>query len=292
MIVTRFKYPLEPNLVKKIDLMIQRCNGDRGKKDNVLICEGDEGEGKTTLSIAIAYYVSEQTGREFSEKNVFFDINKLMEYAQSTEGKIIIWDEPAFQALSTDWATEAVRNITRLLMTARKKRHFFIFNLTKFYKFNEYIVVDRPMGFIHVYSRNNREAGRFIYIRKKFLEDLWRDYKISKKRSYKIYGSKKVRGTFPDILNPDYANNVLSEFDMDAYESKKDEAIASIGKKKENKQQTKWKNQRDKLIIFIKNRMNLKYTEMEKEFKKDGIDDIDMEMARRAFRRHRDRDSL
>ncbi len=284
MIVTRFKYPLEDNLVNKIDLMIQRCNGNRGKKDNVLICEGSEGEGKTTMSIAIAYYVSEQTGREFSEKNVFFDVNELMRYAQSTEGKIIIWDEPAFQALSTDWASEAVKNITRLLMTARKKRHFFIFNLTKFYKFNEYIVVDRPMGFIHVYSRNNIKSGRFVYIRKKFLEDLWRDYKVSKKRNYKLYASKKVRGTFPDILNPKYPNNVLSEFDNDAYENKKDEAIAGIGKKKDSKQSEKWMKQRDELVVFIKNRLGLKFTEMEKEFKKVGINDLNMETLRRVYR--------
>lgn len=68
MIVTRFKYPLEKNLVPKIDLMIKRCITNKGKKDNLLLCEGAEGEGKTTLSIAIAYYVSEQTGRKFSEK--------------------------------------------------------------------------------------------------------------------------------------------------------------------------------------------------------------------------------
>lgn len=285
MIVTRFKYPLEDNLVNKIDLMIQRCNGKRGKKDNVLICEGAEGEGKTTLSIAIAYYVAEQSGREFSEKNVFFDVNELMRYAQTTEGKIIIWDEPAFQALSTDWASEAVKNITRLLMTARKKRHFFIFNLTKFYKFNEYIVVDRPMGLIHVYSRNNIQSGRFIYIRKKYLEDLWRDYRVSKKRNYKVYASKIVRGTFPDILNPKYANNVLSEFDNDSYEAKKDEAIASIGKKKDSKQSEKWMKQRDELIVYFKNKLKLPYTEMEKDLIKNGITDIGMETIRRVYRR-------
>lgn len=292
MIVTRFKYPLEDNLVKKIDLMVQRCNGDRGKKDNVLICEGSEGEGKTTMSIAIAYYVAEQTGREFSEKNVFFDVNDLMKYAQSTDEKIIIWDEPAFQALSTDWASEAVKNITRLLMTARKKRHFFIFNLTKFYKFNEYIVVDRPMAMIHVYSRNNIKSGRFIYIRKKFLEDLWKDYRISKKRNYKVYASKIVRGTFPDILNPKYANNVLSEFDNDAYELKKDEAIASIGKKKDSNQSEKWMKQRDELIVYFKNKLELPYTEMEKDLIKNGITDIGMETMRRVCRRSKMGDSL
>ena len=85
MIVTKFKYPLEANLVKKIDLMIKRCDPKGSKKDAVLLIEGGEGEGKTTLSIALAYYISEKSGRDFGEKHVFFDIEKMIEYAQSTE---------------------------------------------------------------------------------------------------------------------------------------------------------------------------------------------------------------
>ena len=238
--VTRFNYPLETNLLPKLDLMIKRCTDKKVKRDSVLIIEGAEGEGKTTFSVAIAYYVSEKTGIPFGAENVFFDIEKLIKFAQSTEGQIIIWDEPALQALSTDWASVVVRNLTRLLMMARKKRHFFIFNITKFYKFNEYVVVDRPVAMIKVYSRKNIYAGRFVYIRKKNLEPLWRDYRFSKKRNYKKYGSKKVRGSFPDVLSEKYKYNVLSEFDIDLYEKNKDDAIMSIGveKKKEIKNTT------------------------------------------------------
>lgn len=282
--VTRFQYPLEDSLVKKLDLMIVRCDGKKNKKDNVLICEGGEGEGKTTLSIAIAYYVSEKTKREFGEPQVFFDVDKLMKYAQSTEKKIIIWDEPAFQALSTDWASEAVRNITRLLMTARKKRHFFIFNLTKFYKFNEYIVVDRPMALIHVYSRKNVESGRFVYIPRKSLENLWSDYRTSKRRSYGKYASREARGTFPDILNPKYANNVLAEFDIDAYEDRKDEAISNIGSKKDSGRAARWINQRDMLIVWMRDGLKMKYTDMGRLMRKLGIPDLKMEAIRAICR--------
>ncbi len=248
MIVTRFKYPLEANLVKKLDLMIERCGNQGSKKDTVLLCEGAEGEGKTTLSIAIAYYVAEQTGREFNVARVFFDVDKMIEFAQSTEKQIIIWDEPALQALSTDWASSAVKNLTRLLMMARKKQHFILINMTKFYKFNEYVVVDRPMALIHVYSRKNIQSGRFMYIRKKCLEPLWRDYRFRKVRSYKKYSSKAIRGTFPDILNPKYKNNVLSEFDNDTYEKEKDAAIMEIGKVEKKDKKVEWRI--DRLIKF------------------------------------------
>jgi len=241
--VTRFNYPLEASLITKIDLMISRCSPKGAKKDAVLLIEGAEGEGKTTLSIALAYYVSEQTGRKFDESRVFFDVEKMIEYAQTTEKQIIIWDEPALQALSTDWASSAVKNLTRLLMMARKKQHFILINITKFYKFNEYVVVDRPLALIHVYSRKNLYSGRFMYVKKKYLEPLWREYRFKKVRSYKKYASKKVRGTFPDILNPKYKNNVLSEFDVTSYDKNKDKAIMSIGKVEKKDKKVEWKIQ-------------------------------------------------
>ncbi|OQY40994.1 MAG: hypothetical protein B6229_00380 [Spirochaetaceae bacterium 4572_7] len=239
--VTKFQYPLEASLVNKLNLMIKRCDPKGSKKDTVLLIEGAEGEGKTTLSIALAYYVADQSGREFNESRVFFDVEKMIEYAQSTEKQIIIWDEPALQALSTDWASSAVKNLTRLLMMARKKQHFILINVTKFYKFNEYVVVDRPIALIHVYSRKNLYSGRFLYVKKKYLEPLWREYRFKKIRSYKKYASKKVRGSFPDILSPKYKYNVLSEFDIDSYEKNKDKAIMSIGKVEKRDKPKEWR---------------------------------------------------
>lgn len=231
--VTRFNYPLENSLLTKIDLMIERCTTIKAKRDVVLLIEGGEGEGKTTLSIGIAYYISEKTKRPFSVKHLFFDVEKMIKFAQDTKEQIIIWDEPALQALSTDWASRAVKNITRLLMMARKKRHFIIINMTKFYKFNEYIVVDRAIGMIHLYSRRNIDPGRFIYINKNNLEKLWRDYRFKKKKNYIKYAVPFIRGTFPDLLNPNYKSNVLSEFQINKYEDMKDDAIKSIGMDKE-----------------------------------------------------------
>ncbi len=269
--VTKFNYPLEDNLIKKIDLMIDRCITKKQKKDNLLLCEGSEGEGKTTLSIGIAYYVADKTGRKFSNKNVFFNIEKMIEFAQNNINQIIIWDEPALQALSTDWATGAVKDITRLLMTIRKNRHFFIFNIVKFYKFNEYIIVDRPMGMIHVYSRKNIKSGRFVYIRKKKLEALWSDYRTKKKRSYKKYASRKVRGTFPNILDPKYKNNVLSDFDYEAYEEAKDEGIKSIGSTL-SRLDRKHIDQRNRAIYIIRKELKLSHKKTAEKLQDYGFE--------------------
>lgn len=207
----------EPKLIDKVDLMIKRCIGEQ-KKDNLLIVEGDEGDGKSNLSMGIAYYVSWKTGRKFDVENVFFDVEKMTKFAIENEEQIIVWDEPALAALSNDWYKEEQKNLIKMLMMARKRRHFFIFNITKFYKFSEYIVVDRSVGMVHVYSKNQMNAGHFVYYKKRNKELLYYAYRTKKKREYKLFYN--FRGTFGE-----YLPKVIDE---KVYEQKKDEAIASI----------------------------------------------------------------
>jgi len=224
-LVTDLKFSLDKALKKKIDLMIKRCTQKNPKKDSLLLIEGGEGEGKSNFSFQIGYYVHHKTGREFSSKNVFFHADKLLKFAQETENQIIIYDEPALDMMGAEWWKQEQLNIVKLLMTARKKRHFFIFNLTKFYKFQEYIVVDRAIGMIHVYSRKEMEPGRFVFIKKKAIEILYNTYKKNKQRLYKKYTT--LRGSFPDFVE--------GTMDINNYERNKNEAIMSIGTKKVSK---------------------------------------------------------
>jgi len=233
-IVTDLKFSLDPQLKKKLDLMIKRCTQPNPKRDALLLVEGGEGEGKTNMSLQCAYYFKFKTNRKIS---LFFKALDVLNFAQSTEEQIIIYDEPALDMLSNEWWKEEQINLVKLLMVARKKRHFIIFNITKFYKFNEYIVVDRSIGLIHVYSRKEIEAGRFVYIRKKAIEWLYNSYKSSKKRDYKKFAS--FRGTFPDFIK--------GIIDLDAYELNKDKAILSVGTKKHNKDKQNLDNLKSKI---------------------------------------------
>ena len=230
MIITKFGYPLEPRLLQKIDLMAKRCTQKNPKRDAVLLIEGEEGQGKTTLSVAIGYYLAEKTGRVFNHTRVFADLEKMIEFIKNTKEEIVIWDEPALQGLSGDTHSKILKNLIRLLMMARKKRHFIIINMAYFNKFNDFIVWQRPLGMVHVYSRNELEAGRFSYIKKKNLENLWQDWRRYKRRNYKKWATRYIRGSFPDVLNPEYKHNVLSDFNLNTYEKAKDEAIDKIGK--------------------------------------------------------------
>jgi len=240
-LVTDLKFNMDEQLKKKLDLMIKRCTQENPKKDVLLLVEGGEGEGKTNLSFQCGYYVKHNTNRSFTNKNVFFRAAELLKYAQNTKEQIIIYDEPVLDMLSAEWWKEEQINLIKLLMMARKKRHFIIFNITKFYKFNEYVVVDRAIGLIHVYSRKEIEAGRFVYIKKKAIEYLYHSYRSSKKRDYKRFTS--FRGTFPDFIE-----GIL---DLDAYEKEKDAAILEVGSKKKSKDKIKH-NQLKEIVGSLK----------------------------------------
>jgi hypothetical protein len=227
--LTKKKIPFDIALYGLIRLMEKRCTQHKPKWDNVLNIEGGEGIGKTTLAITVGYIVGEDTNRKFSESNVFTDIDSGVKFAQSTKEQIIIFDEPSSDALSIEFRNKIQINLIKLLMQVRKRRHFIIFNLTKFYKFAEYIVVDRPVGMIHLYANENNRPC-WVYIPGKYLEALYNDYKFKKQRNYKKYMT--IHGYFVDILDPELPYNILDEFNLEQYEKNKDLGIEMIGKKK------------------------------------------------------------
>lgn len=236
MIVTNKKIPMDKAFVGKLDQLCDRCSQKKPKLDTVLIFDGYEGYGKTTMSIGAAYYIAWKTKRKFSHNNLFFKIEDLTKFAQDSDKQIIIWDEAALGGLASEWSSKSQINLTKLLMTIRKKRHFLIFNVPKIFKMNEYIGVERTLGLVHVYARKETQLGRFVYFNRRSKDTLYSRYKRTRIKDYKKYS---FRGTFPDVLDPDKAYNILDKFDVDKYEEMKDAAIASIGKEDEKEDRKK-----------------------------------------------------
>lgn len=235
--VTEKQIPINYGLYTKVLLMCKRLTQKKPKWDCVFNIDGMEGVGKTTLSILIGYIVAKETGRPFSEKNMFFNVDEGIKFAQNTEEQIIIFDEPSNDALGIEFRNKTQIKLMKLLMQVRKKRHLIIFNLTKFYKFAEYIVVDRPnAGMFHVFISNqsNRQEVMFSFIPSPALQVLYNDYRFKKLRNYAKY--TQFVGRFPDILDGERPYNILDEFDIEDYERRKDKGIQEIGVKKSAKE--------------------------------------------------------
>lgn len=211
-LVTDKQFFMEKFLKEKLDLMIQRVT--KRKLDAVLMIDGDEGFGKTGLSILLAYYFSQETGRPFSLDNIFFDPEEFMNFINTTKEQIIIWDEAALGGLASGWQNKIQQVLIQTLMTCRFRKHIIIFNCPKFYRLNQYFVMERALGLCHVYSRDGLQAGRMTYHLKDMLEkmlDLWYKKRI---KPYKKYTRSMLRGSFVDAFNLDIINE-------DDYEKKK-----------------------------------------------------------------------
>ena len=227
-----FNFYLEPKLKEKLDLMNKRMS-KKNKFDNWVLIDGDEGYGKSNMMALVAAYISFKTKRSLNVDNVFFNLDDLLTHAINTEAQIILWDEGALGGLSTEWWSKNQRKLIKLMMVARKRRHFFIICIPKFFKLNEYIVVDRSIGIIHVYARQETLRGRFCYYSKKRKEQLFYAWKRSRKRDYNKF--KSFRGTFAEVL-PKVFNEAL-------YDEKKEKAILSINeddKKSKTEEKLEW----------------------------------------------------
>lgn len=215
---------MDKYLKDKLDLMVNRMTGNK-KFDNLVLIDGDEGYGKSNIEVYIASYISEKTGRPLTLANVFFDLDKLLEFAMHTQEQIICWDEGALGGLANEWWNKNQKKFLKLLMVARKRRHFWIICIPKFFKLNEYLVIDRSIGLIHAYAKDELEIGRFAYFGKRRKEQLYHDWRKSKHRNYGKFSN--FRGKFPEALP--------KVFDEAKYDRKKDIAIMSMDKEEEKK---------------------------------------------------------
>ena len=224
MIVTDKKYFLEKKLIQKLNLMVKRMEGT---DDNVVCIDGDEGQGKTNLAMAICYYVACMSKRDYSVKeNIFFELDDVIKYASTTKEKIIHWDEGALGGMSIQWWKQNQQKFIQLLMTARKKKHFIVICIPRFYKLNEYIIIDRSIALLHVYSRKNIQKGRFCYYTKRAKEKLMEDWRRKHIKNYRKL--KTFWGSFPEA-----EKKIFSPEERAEYETKKDTAIENLCKTKE-----------------------------------------------------------
>jgi len=264
MLVTDKKYYMDDAYIRKLDMMIERM---KGTDDNLLIIDGDEGQGKTEFTVGTCYYISNMMGREYSVDNIFFDLDEGIKFAASTKEQIIHLDEGALGLLTIQWWKKNQQKFIQLVMVARKKKHFIAICIPKFYKLNQYIVEDRSIGLAHIYSRKNMQKGRFSYYTKGAKEKLYSDWTRRKLKNYRKYAV--IRGSFVQAMH-----RVFTQEQIDAYEAKKDQAIMDLTKDEKKPltpTQEKHLNQRDKMICILSKEREFSLREFEKYLKEQGI---------------------
>lgn len=261
MIVTDLKYSLESLKVQQLNWLCQRVSGKKNFQ-NVIITDGMEGYGKSTITSADAYYMAYCLRRELV---LFFDLDALSEYALRTEDKVILWDDAAFAGLSMEAYNQKIIQFIKILLLARKKRHTYFINIQEIWRLKE-ILVGRAIAMNHVYSPDGNELGKYCYYNEYQLKWMHSNWMHKKKKTYKYYSFK---GGFPDVL--------YRIFDEKEYNDLKDQAIQTISGE-ENKYIKLIKFLRYKAVTFpgatdqiIKNHVGINSRTI-RSWKKDAID--------------------
>lgn len=209
--VTNLKYHLNHYLKDLLDLCYER---QKKKWDNLIIIDGVERSGKTTLAILIAYYYAHISKLKFGIENIFFDPEKLLDFATQTQNNIMIWDEAAFGGMAQEWHTRVQKILCKMLMTTGKYGHFYIFIIPNFFRLKDYLAVDRSLALIHVYSPDLINRGYFICLNE--LQKKW------------VYNQNKKSMTYGKnfSFNGRFVHQITSKMiDLNEYEKRKDQAI-------------------------------------------------------------------
>lgn len=213
--VTSKDYYLDGFAKQICDKIVERVS--KRKQDILVILGGQEGSGKTNASVALCYYIGDQTERKFDVDNVFFDLDEMIKFAGSTSEQIILWDEAALGGLAADWTNHAQRKLKAMLMVCRKKRHVFMFNVPRFYRLSGDII-ERAYCMFQIYENDKEQPGNFMFFGRDSLEALYTNWKSKKYAQYAVF--KKLFGCFTWVLP--------KLIDEDKYEANKDAAILKL----------------------------------------------------------------
>ncbi|MEM3154796.1 MAG: hypothetical protein QW165_04520 [Candidatus Woesearchaeota archaeon] len=245
-LVTDKQFYLDTHLKSVLELCFERW---LKKWDNLIIIDGLERAGKTTLGKTSGYYYAWLMSKHlredkvnFSVDNVFFDIDEMIEYANTHRNQVIIWDEAALGGLSLQWQDKIQQKLLQMLMIAGKYGHFYIFIIPSFFKLNWYLAVHRSLCLLHVYSPDKLTRGLFTC-----LNDRQKQWVYNNNKKSGMYTQPTFEGRFT-LKN---TQDILNE---EAYEAKKDAAIRKyMNAIEENKDSFKVK----KLKWVVANKLNL-----------------------------------
>lgn len=179
--------------------------------------------GKSNLAALICAAWASINNKTYTNDDVYFDSEAIIKRAIASEEQTFHYDESLFSAMATDWQQKEQKRLIKMLLLARKKRHFFVFCIPNFFKLKDTISLEKCNGLIHTYLRNGTTVGQFAYFRKDSKDILYNAWKKGGIKGYKKFWS--FRGTFGK-----YLPKVISE---DEYERRKDIAILSMNKDEE-----------------------------------------------------------
>jgi len=194
------KHDLGPVIRGNLDRV--KNNYLKKDRDFILVVDGEEGEGKTTLAYSCCKYVDPT----FNAERIAYDQNQFKQLVQkSSIGQAILIDEGGWMLFSREAMTRMNKEIVKILMAIRMKNLFVVICIPSFWKIDEYIRNHRARALFRVPCR-----GRvMIYGRRK----LRRAFKNKKTHRWKIPG-KPAKDSFKKLTGKEWEEYLKKKRDF------------------------------------------------------------------------------
>lgn len=234
-------------LINHLDIITKKIR--RSNSDALIIIDGREGSGKTTLAALIADVLKNKYEFSYTPKNIFFDVDEFLKEAEKSKLSVFIWDEAALSGLSSQWFNKTQIKLLTFLMVARKKKNIYIFNIPRFNKLKEDII-SRAICLINTYERGGIQKGYYNYYGGKGLSCLHNNWKRSRFVNYSKYA--KFKSTFANVFD-----DLLTPEEVEEYEKKKDAIIHTLISDKQVKKELQ--NKQEKYLLKVNEDLRVKY---------------------------------
>lgn len=256
------EYYIEPKMKRSLDTKVIPSIQVKDK-DYVIVIDGGEGKGKSTLAFQIGRYVD----NSLDITRVTFTPEEFREAIMKAEkGQCVIYDE-AFTGFSSRNSLSGVNRIlVSLAMQMRQKNLFVIVVLPTFFLLDKYIALFRAKVLIHVFESRGIRGYYKVYNswKKKFLY-------LEGHKTYS-YNQKKIRTNF---LGRFYGKFALGDEKVEElYRKKKMKALMDTDKNPMTAGQVKYREQRDLCIYLLRKHTKLTYYQLA-----DIMNDLDFTIS-------------
>ena len=207
--------------ITQCNIMLERT---KRQFDNIFLVTGMEGTGKSYgIAIPTAFYLSGNNMR------VVFTWEQFEKaYKEMPKASTIVWDEFILAGMSTDALSEMQKNIIQLMVTGRKKLINVVLVVPSVFLLKNYFAVHRALFQVHTDTPDFLSRGYAYFYS---YED--------KRRLYNKYRKSQYSNTKLASFGFKFVEQKEQLYDMILYEKMKDEAIESIGGKKEEEKDDK-----------------------------------------------------
>ncbi len=160
-------FHVDERLKTILEQLLSEINADW---DNIIIIDGEEGAGKSTIAMQIAHVMSKKLDKEFTVDNVIFNPEKVVKKLSGGNKEVYVWDEAFKGANSARAMSNLNQRLMEVFMEARSNNHTLIMVMPWFYLLDKYYILQRAKFLLHVVahqnSENERERGyAYIYPR-------------------------------------------------------------------------------------------------------------------------------